>query len=87
MAAFLFRYAEMEDLVGEWETPSTSAFADVTPSNQFFNEIAWLADRGVARGWDGSGNDGSTIFRPLASVNRDAMAAFMYRLVGLDQAD
>ena len=34
---------------------------------------------GVARGWDGSGNDGSTIFRPLASVNRDAMAAFMVR--------
>ncbi|WP_146197065.1 Ig-like domain-containing protein [Serinibacter arcticus] len=80
MAAFLFRYAD----VTSYDAPTTSAFADVTPANQFYREISWLAEKGISTGWDGSGNDGSSIFRPLASVNRDAMAAFMFRLDNLE---
>ncbi|TGO06254.1 S-layer homology domain-containing protein [Serinibacter arcticus] len=51
-------------------------FTDVLASNQFAREIAWVKDRGVATGFP----DGR--FAPLQSVNRDAMAAFLYRLAG-----
>ncbi len=50
-------------------------FTDVDASNPFAEDIAWLAEQGITTGYA----DGS--FRPLASVNRDAMAAFLYRLV------
>ncbi|PWD49915.1 hypothetical protein C8046_03685 [Serinibacter arcticus] len=80
MAAFLYRYADVEG----HETPTISPFDDVVTSNQFFTEITWLAERGIATGWVGEGNDGTTIFRPLNPVNRDAMAAFMYRLHHLE---
>lgn len=52
------------------------AFKDVRPGAQFASEIQWLASEGISTGW----NDKT--FRPLDSVNRDAMAAFMYRLAG-----
>ncbi len=55
-------------------------FVDVPAEMQFFAEITWLADQGVSTGWQTS--DGSREYRPLESVNRDAMAAFMYRLAG-----
>ncbi len=41
-----------------------------------YAHIMWLASRGVTTGYD----DGT--FRPVQPVNRDAMAAFMYRLAG-----
>ncbi|TGO06035.1 hypothetical protein SERN_0227 [Serinibacter arcticus] len=85
MAAFLYRFADREGKVNDTPAPATSPFADVATSNQFYAEIAWLAENDIATGWDGSGNDGSTIFRPLSPVNRDAMAAFMYRLHHLGQ--
>jgi len=52
---------------------STPSFSDVPPGTQFYDEIMWLAARGITTGFP----DGT--FRPLQSVNRDAMAAFMYR--------
>ena len=76
MAAFLYRYA---DVSGD-EAPAVSAFVDVSTTNQFYREISWLASEGIATGWV-DGNDGTAVFRPLNPVNRDAMAAFMYRLV------
>ena len=78
MAAFLYRYADVEG----YTAPAVSAFADVSTTNQFFTEISWLQESGVATGWE-DGNDGTTVYRPLSSVNRDAMAAFMYRLENL----
>jgi len=75
MAAFLFRYAE----VTSYDAPTVSPFDDVATGNQFYREIAWLEEEGIATGWR-DGNDGTTLFRPLSPVNRDAMAAFMYRL-------
>ncbi|GMA33219.1 DUF1349 domain-containing protein [Litorihabitans aurantiacus] len=78
MAAFLYRYAEVEG----YTAPTVSAFDDVSTANQFYTEISWLQETGVATGWE-DGNDGTTIYRPLSPVNRDAMAAFMYRLENL----
>ncbi|TGO06255.1 S-layer homology domain-containing protein [Serinibacter arcticus] len=51
-------------------------FADVRATNQFSTEIAWAREGGIVNGYD----DGS--FRPRAPVNRDAMAAFLYRMAG-----
>lgn len=70
MAAFLYRLAGQQP----YTPPRTSPFRDVTPSTQFYKEICWLSDAGVAGGYA----DGT--FRPLSSVNRDAMAAFMRRV-------
>ncbi|MGO1227272.1 S-layer homology domain-containing protein [Brachybacterium sp. AOP42-C2-15] len=72
MVAFLYRAA------GEpaFTPPRTSPFKDVPRSSQFFNEIAWAESEGITTGW----SDGT--FRPLQPVNRDAMAAFLYRSAG-----
>jgi hypothetical protein len=69
MAAFLFR----SHLDLGYEPPADSRFADVSTTNQFYKEISWLAERGITTGY----SDGT--FRPSAFVNRDAMAAFLYR--------
>lgn len=64
--------------------PATSPFEDVTSSTAFYKEITWLAETGIATGWD----DGT--YRPVTPINRDAMAAYLYRFVdnlGLPQID
>ena len=70
MAAFLYRSA------GEptFTPPRSSPFEDVPRSSLFFTEIAWAEDEGITTGWD----DGT--YRPLQPINRDAMAAFIYRM-------
>ncbi len=72
MAAFFYRLAGSP----AYEAPATSPFTDVTTSSKFFKEMAWMHDQGIATGYD----DGT--YRPLDPVNRDAMAAFMYRFKG-----
>jgi hypothetical protein len=69
MAAFLYR------LAGEppFTAPAESPFSDVATDNPFYDEITWLAAQGITTGYD----DGT--FRPVQPVNRDAMAAFLYR--------
>jgi len=74
MAAFLHRFAKVTDFV----PPATSPFVDVPANAQFYKEIAWLASTGISTGWD------DRTFRPLQPVNRDAMAAFMYRFNAQD---
>jgi len=76
MAAFMYR------LSGKpvFTPPAVSPFRDVATDNQFYKEITWLASTGVTTGWVEP--DGTKTYRPLQSVNRDAMAAFMYRLAG-----
>ncbi|ABK03717.1 polysaccharide deacetylase [Arthrobacter sp. FB24] len=76
MAAFMYRLAGSP----AYTPPGTSPFIDVTPQTQFYKEIAWLASKGISTGWD-EGN-GAKSYRPLQTVNRDAMAAFMYRFAG-----
>ncbi|MCI0143639.1 lysozyme [Arthrobacter bambusae] len=76
MAAFMYR------LMGSpaFTPPATSPFTDVATNNPFYKQITWLAINGISTGWTES--DGSKTYRPYLSVNRDAMAAFMYRLAG-----
>jgi hypothetical protein len=73
MAAFMYRLAGEPD----FNAPSSSPFTDVPTTSQFYKEITWLADHGITTGW--TEPDGSKTYRPLEPVNRDAMAAFMYR--------
>ncbi|MPM48605.1 hypothetical protein SDC9_95331 [bioreactor metagenome] len=73
MAAFLYRLAGSP----EYSAPDISLFTDVPTDSQFYKEISWLAEMGISTGWDMG--DGTKQFRPLESVARDAMAAFLYR--------
>ncbi|MCX6497777.1 MAG: S-layer homology domain-containing protein [Arthrobacter sp.] len=71
MAAFLYR------LAGSPAVPATApTFVDVPSGNQFYNEIRWLASTGITTGYP------DKTFRPGDPVNRDAMAAFLYRYNG-----
>lgn len=72
MSAFMYR------LAGEpsYAAPATSPFKDVSKGKPFYKEMSWLAKTGVSTGWS------DRTYKPSASVNRDAMAAFMYRLAG-----
>ena len=59
------------------ELPDTPTFSDVPHTGQnFHQEIEWLATQNIVRGYA----DGS--FKPGGTVNRDAMAAFLYRAAG-----
>jgi len=72
MAAFIYRLVnDGADAPACTEAP----FSDVSVSDQFCGEIAWMVDQGLAEGYP----DGT--FRPLAPISRQAMAAFIYRLV------
>ncbi|MET3165386.1 UNVERIFIED_ORG: alpha-tubulin suppressor-like RCC1 family protein [Arthrobacter sp. UYEF10] len=77
MAAFMYRF----DSSPAYSPPGTSPFRDVEAGAQFYKEVSWLAAKGISTGWAEA--DGSKTFRPLQAVNRDAMAAFMYRLYQL----
>ncbi|ALV44554.1 hypothetical protein MB46_02500 [Arthrobacter alpinus] len=68
VAAFLYR------MNGKPAVPANApTFVDVAPSNQFYNEIRWLAATGITTGYDGN------LFKPVQPIARDAMAAFVYR--------
>jgi len=71
MAAFLFR---LENPGADKPLCTVTPFPDVPVSNQFCGEIAWLASSGIAAGYD----DGT--FRPATKIDRQAMAAFLYRV-------
>lgn len=58
--------------------PSPISFRD-TAGSVFSAEINWLAHTGVTTGWQEAGGRN---YRPTESVNRDVMAAFLYRLAG-----
>jgi hypothetical protein len=59
---------------------SVVSFSDVPESSQFATEISWLAASGISTGWDAG--SGVRQYRPLESIARDAMAAFLYRHAG-----
>ncbi|MBD1537720.1 hypothetical protein HC749_05980 [Arthrobacter sp. S13_S34] len=73
MAAFMYRHAGKP----AFTAPAVSPFTDVTPGMVFYKEMTWLAKEGISEGW--TEPDGSKTYRPSVSVNRDVMAAFMYR--------
>ncbi len=79
MAAFLYRFAGEPTFSAAAASESlspASTFGDVTPSTPFAKEIAWLASTEITGGY------GDGTFRPGQAVNRDAMAAFLYRFAG-----
>ncbi len=69
MVAFVYR------ALGEpaFTPPRTSPFTDMPPTRAFYKEITWAHDQGIVEGW----KDGT--FRPTASVERGAVAAFLFR--------
>ena len=69
MAAFLYRYA------GDgWTVPDDrQTFSDIAPGHPFYTEIEWLAETGMAAGYE----DGT--FRGTHPISRQAMVAFLYR--------
>lgn len=71
MAAFMFRSLPSTN---NFQEPASSPFADVRTTDQFYREMALMSALDVTNGWP----DGT--FRPLQPVNRDAMAAFLFRL-------
>ncbi|WP_425863840.1 CAP domain-containing protein [Arthrobacter sp. TWP1-1] len=74
MAAFLYRMAGSPAFVA----PSVSPFQDVSTSQPFYKEMSWLANQGISTGWVGA--NGAKSYRPWTPINRDAMAAFLYRM-------
>ena len=73
MAAFLFRFAGAE---GEYVAPEESPFVDVPTSSDFYTEIAFLAEYGIATG---TVTPGGAFYKPTDAVSRQAMAAFLFR--------
>lgn len=63
-----------------YTAPAKSPFKDVLTTQQFYKEMAWLADRKISTGWVEA--DKSVTYRPVTPINRDAMAAFLYRMAG-----
>lgn len=76
MAAFLYRVSGQP----AYTPPAVSPFADLKSTDSFYKEITWLAAQGITTGW--VLEDGTREFRPFDKINRDAMAAFIYRLSG-----
>jgi predicted extracellular nuclease len=71
MAAFLAR------LSGDSLDACVSMpFNDVPITHPFCEEIKWMADNGISTGYE----DGT--YRPMLNVTRQAMAAFLQRMVG-----
>ncbi len=82
MAAFIRRLAQKYNLLDSntW-TPSESdwnTFIDIDKNSPHAEDVLWLAHAGISAGWD-VGN-GRKEFRPLVSVARCDMAAFIRRL-------
>ncbi|MBG6179342.1 S-layer homology domain-containing protein [Arthrobacter sp. CAN_A1] len=83
MAAFMFRYtADACNLGGAagFTAPSTAPFSDVPRGTEFYKEIAWMKQTGVSTGWS------DRTFRPLDNITREAMAAFVYRVDGVQRS-
>jgi hypothetical protein len=69
IAAFLYRLAGKPSHTA----PSTSPFADMARSSKFYREVTWLAQTGITTGY------ADRTFRPASPVQRQAIAAFLYR--------
>ncbi len=70
MSAFLYRSANGPDAP---PACTTAPFSDVPANDQFCPYISWMAEEGIANGFE----DGT--FGPTLPVTRMAMSAFLYR--------
>jgi lysophospholipase L1-like esterase len=71
MAAFLHRLAGAPTV----SLPTTPTFTDVSSTHPFYDEVEWAAGEGIITGF------ADETFKPSTAVSRQAMAAFMYRMV------
>jgi hypothetical protein len=76
MAAFLYRLEGSP----KFSAPKVSPFSDLKPSDKFYKEITWMANKGITTGVQQA--SGKPKFLPKAKISREAMAAFMYRFAG-----
>ncbi len=77
MAAFIYRVVTGN---AKAPAPTSAPFVDVQANHPFAGEIAWLKAQKLSQGW----TDGT--FRPASQIERQAMAAFLYRLDGTKPA-
>jgi streptogramin lyase len=70
MSAFMYRLAQEPPFA----PPLDPSFDDVPADHPFFLEIEWMNEEEITTGYQ----DGT--FKPAATVTRQSMAAFMYRL-------
>lgn len=75
-AAFLWRLAGSPE-----PEPGPPSFSDVPAGHPFADAIAWMAQEGIAEGYE----DGT--YRPTEPISRQAMAAFIWRLAGSPTPD
>ncbi|RIJ70316.1 hypothetical protein D1871_19615 [Nakamurella silvestris] len=71
--AFLYRLQNKATTI---PACTTAPFPDVATSNQFCGAISWAKTAGITTGFDNG------TFRPGATVQRDTMAAFLFRQYG-----
>ncbi len=57
-----------------------SEFSDVAESTPHSEDISWSLESGISTGWVSA--DGTRTFKPMNTVVRQDMAAFLYRLAG-----
>jgi|GEM_PF-2355049 len=79
MAAFLSRLQGKRGQAPSLRASASasSPFLDVTPKTAHYDDILWLAESGISKGWDVAGGKE---FRPYANVARADMAAFLQRM-------
>lgn len=77
MAAFFYRLAGSPDV----EPTTVSPFADVPPTNPFFDAILWMHDTGLSTGIPGPGDPPTLLFAPVEELGRGGFSAFLYRAV------
>ncbi|GAB3527273.1 chitobiase/beta-hexosaminidase C-terminal domain-containing protein [Arthrobacter monumenti] len=80
MAAFMYRLAGEP----EFDAPEVSPFVDYDSNNQFYKEVTWLEANDISNGWTVDETENTAEYRPFEPINRDAMAAFVYRFAALE---
>lgn len=73
MAAFIYRLEEATT-----KAPKVSPFGDMNSGDKFYKEISWMGTEGLSTGIRQP--SGKPFYAPKASVSREAMAAFLFRL-------
>ena len=76
MSAFLYRFAGSPSFAA----PGAPTFTDVPTDAQFYQSIEWMSSTAITTGYD---DGGSRSYRPLTTVSRAAMAAFLNRFDAL----
>ncbi|QIK63573.1 hypothetical protein G7068_10465 [Leucobacter viscericola] len=79
MAAFIYRLeASTNPAAKSYKAPAKSPMADMKPGMKFYKEISWMYSEGLSTG-NKVGN--TKEYWPKDDLSRQAMAAFIYRLV------